>query len=426
MRLKIAYDADIFILCTKYANTNRGGIYFVGYNIAKLFLDNENIDLYFYTYREEDLEESRYYLNQIFPNYDIKIIHRTSKEWIDINIFYSPYRRPEDFITNNKNIKKIMQIHDLVPVIDNCLAWGNHVFEYLYKDYIYFAVSEYTKNELIKYANGIIRDSNIYTTLLSYDHDRFKKMELNDYIRNKYNIPKNKKYVFSLCGIYPRKNLIRIIRTFHQFIDKHNIKDMLFIMGGYHSESFLETFNEGIKEYKDRILRLGYVDDEDIAYLYSGAEWFIYTSQLEGFGIPPLEAMACGCPVITSNNSSLPEVVGDAGIMIDWNSDEQHIEAYEKYYFDKKYREEMVKKGLERSKLFSWEKCANKMLEVMHANFVKKNINYVKLEDIKYIRLFNYIFTLPKLFSITNSSDNRFIIIKILFIKISIKNKKNK
>ena len=99
--------------------------------------------------------------------------------------------------------------------------------------------------------------------------------------------------------------------------------------------------------------------------MYSGAEWFVYTSQYEGFGLPPLEAMSCGCPVITYNNSSLPEVVGDAGIMIDWDSDEQHIQAYEKYYYDENYRKEMALKGLERSKLFSWEKCANQMIEVM-------------------------------------------------------------
>ena len=85
---------------------------------------------------------------------------------------------------------------------------------------------------------------------------------------------------------------------------------------------------------------------KDLAPLYSGAEWFVYTSQYEGFGLPPLEAMACGCPVITSNNSSLPEVVGDAGVMIDWDSDEQHIKAYEKYYFDKKFRDEMAEKGV--------------------------------------------------------------------------------
>lgn len=75
--------------------------------------------------------------------------------------------------------------------------------------------------------------------------------------------------------------------------------------------------------------------------------------------------MSCGCSVITSNNSSLPEVVGNAAIMIDWNSDEQHIQAYEKYYFDNGLRMLNRTKGLERAKQFSWEKCTNEILEVM-------------------------------------------------------------
>ena len=99
--------------------------------------------------------------------------------------------------------------------------------------------------------------------------------------------------------------------------------------------------------------------------MYSNAEWFVYTSQYEGFGLPPLEAMQCGCPVITSNNSSLPEVVGDAGIMIDWDSDEQHIEAYEKYYFSDELKKNNSKKGLERAKSFSWKKTVDEMIKIM-------------------------------------------------------------
>ena len=172
-------------------------------------------------------------------------------------------------------------------------------------------------------------------------------------VRQKYGIPLNGKYVFSLCNIEERKNLIREIKTFADFINKNHIDDMYFVLGGAKVQSFIEIFEKSIDSLdfvKNRIIRAGYIDDEDLAPLYSGAEWFVYTSQYEGFGLPPLEAMACGCPVITSNSSSLPEVVGDAGIMIDWDSDEQHIQAYEKYYFDKKLRAKMSKKGLERSK----------------------------------------------------------------------------
>ena len=116
---------------------------------------------------------------------------------------------------------------------------------------------------------------------------------------------------------------------------------------------------------KSKILKIGYVDDSDQAALYSGALFFVYTSQYEGFGLPPLEAMSCGTPIITSNNSSLPEVVGQAAIMIDYDDDEAHIKAYESYYYNENLRQENSKKGLERAKLFSWKKCADIMITEM-------------------------------------------------------------
>ena len=121
--------------------------------------------------------------------------------------------------------------------------------------------------------------------------------------------------------------------------------------------------------------KAGYIDDEDLAPLYSGAEWFVYTSQYEGFGLPPLEAMSCGCAVITSNNSSLPEVAGDAGIMIDWDNEEEHVQAYEKYYFNPEIRNEYAQKGLERAKQFSWQKCTDEMVKVMVKNENNENQN---------------------------------------------------
>ena len=149
-------------------------------------------------------------------------------------------------------------------------------------------------------------------------------------------------------------------------MEKNKIEDLVWIMGGAVWVSFAkELARQGINWSKKQILHVGYVDDEDLPALYSNAEWFVYTSQYEGFGIPPLEAMSCGCPVITSNNSSLPEVVGNAGIKIDWDSDEQHVEAFEKYYFDDEFRKQNAQKGLERSKIFSWKKSVETMLEKM-------------------------------------------------------------
>ena len=192
-----------------------------------------------------------------------------------------------------------------------------------------------------------------------------KKKELT---KSKYGIPLEKRYVFSLCTLEPRKNLIRAVKSFIRFAEKNSVGDMIFALGGPAWKDFekqLESDADISGLYSKYVVWIGYVDDDDLPVLYSNAEWFVYTSQYEGFGLPPLEAMQCGCPVITSNNSSLPEVVGDAGIMIDWDSDDQHIKAYEEYYFDERLRKDNIRKGLQRSKSFSWTKTIDEMLRRM-------------------------------------------------------------
>jgi len=99
-------------------------------------------------------------------------------------------------------------------------------------------------------------------------------------------------------------------------------------------------------------------------YLYAGASVYMYVSLYEGFGLPILEAMSCGCPVITSNVSSMPEVAGDAAILVDPYSVEEISSAIEKALSDEKLRTEMRKKGQERAKMFSWRKTAEETLQV--------------------------------------------------------------
>jgi len=112
------------------------------------------------------------------------------------------------------------------------------------------------------------------------------------------------------------------------------------------------------------IIFTDFIDDEDLPFLYSGAEMFLYPSLYEGFGLPVLEAMACGTPVIASNLSSLPEVIGEAGILIDPLNVEEIVQAMEKLSKDKRLQEELQKKGLERAKLFSWERAAEETMEL--------------------------------------------------------------
>ena len=393
-KLKIVFSSEL-LFCGLHFNAGRTGLYFVAYNIANYFLKSDkNIDIYFYSKYsgEKELKEC---LSIIFPNIKVNTIDENSKLWLYINIYFSPGRVIPFFVQKMKHIQKYTLLHDTMVKLfpEYYEDWIKGV-EYLnfekylntYNDY-YFANSNNTKKDFIKYYPNINPDY-IYITYLATNNN-FYNRKINNAILEKYNIPTDKKYMFTLCTTEPRKNLIRIIKTFYYFVKNNNINDMVLVMGGGHWDNFLTKFNEEIKEFKDKIIKIGYVDDEDLPYLYSNSYWFVYTSQYEGFGLPPLEAMACGCPVITSNNSSLPEVVGDAGIMIDWDSDEQHIEAYEKYYFDEEYRKEMSKKALERSKLFSWEECANNMLDIMHKNYNKTLIATFQTKYYFYIKIFN-------------------------------------
>lgn len=273
-------------------------------------------------------------------------------------VFFSPRTSAPWFINRQKTVKKYIVLHDLIPVLFKCspemLKWG--WFAYLLRTLngndFYFAISENTKKDYCEYCKKI-DPSHIKIIHWAAGNEFFpqKDFDMRIKLKNKYGIPTDKLYVFACGGQDPRKNVARIVRTFTAFKEKNKIDDLFLVVSGCQ-----ENKDDGFVLYRS------YIDDMDLPLLYSNAEWFVFTSQYEGFGLPPLEAMQCGCPVIVGNNSSLPEVVGDAGLLIDWDNDGQHVNAYEKYYFDEKLRDDNRRKGLERAKLFSWEKTVKGIL----------------------------------------------------------------
>ena len=139
------------------------------------------------------------------------------------------------------------------------------------------------------------------------------------------------------------------------------------MLGGSNWKTFEAELDRTLKQYdKSKIILTGYIKDEDLPKLYSNALMFIYPSLYEGFGLPVLEAMKCGCPVITSNTSSLPEVIGNAGIKINPESDEEMIQAYEKFYYDNFFRELCSERGQIRAKDFTWAGCADEIIDFIN------------------------------------------------------------
>jgi len=312
-------------------------------------------------------------------------LHKDNNFLRKINIFFSTNLYLNYDLLNYKHIQKYMLLHDIIPALfpeyyPTFFSTNDYINEYarmlrLNKEYFYFCVSECTKRDYIKYYSNIINEKKMMVTHNASaqnfypDYDEIKLAKTLDKYKIKYK--NNDKYIFSLCTLEPRKNLIFMVKCFVKFIKKHNIDNFYFFLGGGQWDFFIHKLEEQIinlNEYRDKIVRLGYVDDEDVNILYSNSLFFTFISQYEGFGMPPLEAMQAGTPVITSNNSSLPEVVGDAAIMIDYNSEEQCIKAFEDLYFNEDLRKQYIEKGLERAKLFSWEKTVDKMTKVMIDN----------------------------------------------------------
>jgi glycosyltransferase involved in cell wall biosynthesis len=290
------------------------------------------------------------------------------------DIFFSPgYPAPQK-IRANSNIKRYTLLHDTTPLLFPEFfpamkylgySWVKNLVKNLKEDDHCFANSTQTKEDFLKFCPAL-QDGNITVTPLAASDNFYPcaDPEKTAETKRKYKIPADQKYIFSLCTLEPRKNLLMSIKCFSKFIEQNNIADMVFVLGGGHWQEFMKVL-ENTTVNKDKIIKAGYIDDEDLAPLFSGAEFFVYPSLYEGFGLPVLEAMQCGCPVITANNSALPELVGDSGILIDPGAEEELIQAMKMLYEDKTLREELSRKGLERAGQFSWEKCVDVMTKEM-------------------------------------------------------------
>ncbi|MCI0474822.1 MAG: glycosyltransferase family 4 protein, partial [Anaerolineales bacterium] len=162
----------------------------------------------------------------------------------------------------------------------------------------------------------------------------------------------------------PRTNIPTLIRAFALAKQRGALPHVLVIAGqrGWHYDDIFRTVEE--LQLKDQVLFLGYVPDDDLPGLYSGADLFAFLSWYEGFGFPVLEAMACGTPVLASKTSVLPEVVGDAGILVAPNDPEQVAIEMLRILADAELRREMSARGLERAQFFSQERFAHGILQI--------------------------------------------------------------
>lgn len=224
------------------------------------------------------------------------------------------------------------------------------------------AVSDFTGSELKQIFNIPDGKISVVHNGVSKSFSPHLKSSRIQEIKKKYAIDEN--FILFVGTIEPRKNLPRLVRAYDKLLKGSNIGQKLVIIGAkgwLYKETFKTVQELGLNR---RVIFLGYIPEYKLPYFYNLADLFVYPSLYEGFGLPPLEAMACGTAVISSNTSSLPEVVGDAAILVDPYNVDEIAEVMYSVLSNEGLRKKLEEKGLKRAKMFPWEKTAQKTLQV--------------------------------------------------------------
>lgn len=259
----------------------------------------------------------------------------------------------------------IITIHDIIPLVMEKEYLPGRLKKLLYIVRLKWAIkradiivvdSKYTKEDLIRYLG--VSEHKIRVIYLGIEK-QFKVINSDNSLRDikeKFGI--SGPFILGIGSNEPRKNTISLINAFKILKERYSSDLQLVIVGKQWAKQ--PDTNDCCQD----IIFTGYVEDDELITLYNNTEVFVFPSLYEGFGLPPLEAMACGAPVITSDISSLPEIVGESAVLIDPQNIEQLVDCIWKVVNDREYRLSLKQKGLDHVKSFTWEKSIKELTEL--------------------------------------------------------------
>lgn len=263
---------------------------------------------------------------------------------------------------------KVMNIYDLTFIkypnyIDSVVkAYTERVRRCLGWTDLILTISESSKKDIIEYLQ--VEPQKVYVTpLASRYYPDYLADEAAQTLEAEVKYDFSQPYLLFVSTIEPRKNINAIISAFNYLKEKHKIEHQLVLIGkkGWRYEPIFAAIESS--PWREQIHHLDYLSNELVALFYSKADVFVYPSHYEGFGLPVLEAMTLGAPVVCANSSSLPEVTGKAALLIEPDEPMQLAEGILKVISDSQLRQELIQLGKERAKLFSWEKTAKETLK---------------------------------------------------------------
>jgi glycosyltransferase involved in cell wall biosynthesis len=294
-----------------------------------------------------------------------------------IDIFIFPNL---NFIALSETCRRTITVHDLsFALYPQFYSWKRRLWHKIINpkkiissaDKI-IAVSENTKNDLINIYKIPAEKIGVIYSGIDPKFQPITDQEKLDKIRKKYNLPEN--FILYLGNLEPRKNIEGLIEAFNMLKGYHSpatIHQLPFtsyqlVIAGFPAWSYQSIYNCAKKsKFKNDLKFIGYVESEDKPYLYHLAKLFVYPSFYEGFGFPPLEAMASGTAVIISHTSSLGEIVGQGGLLIDPYNATDIAEAMRLILIDETLRQNLIAKGLDQTKKFNWQNTAEQVLDLI-------------------------------------------------------------
>lgn len=288
-------------------------------------------------------------LNGVFP--DVKLYHAT-----------------EHLLPVISHARNVFTLHDTAylhfpqyHLLQNRLYLTLMMPRFIQRADAVICVSEATRRDAVKYYNVPAAKLHVIYEGVEPRFAPITDSSMREALRTKYNLPA--RFILYVSTIEPRKNLTTLLKAY-AVLHQSQPEIGLVIAGGkgWLYESFFAELRA--LDLERQVQLLGYVPDEDLPALLNCADVFAYPSVFEGFGLPPLEAMACGTPVIVSNASSLPEVVGDAGLLLPPANVQAWVEALRRILNDSALCAELRARGQHRAKQFTWEKAARETLKV--------------------------------------------------------------
>ena len=281
-------------------------------------------------------------------------------------IYHSPFYPLPEATKRKPGLRRFLTVYDLIAILrpdlfeSNVVKLIKKVIASLEPSDWVLCISEATRRDLLALRPDLDPARVRVTHLAAADHFRPELREDEwPALKRKYNLP-DEPYALTLSTLEPRKNIAQVIRCYARLVAERQVGDMRLVMVGTRGWKMDSIFSElgKLGSLSDRVIVTGFVPDSDLAPIYSHATMFVYPSLLEGFGLPPLEAMQCGVPVITSDTSSLPEVVEDAGIKVPPQDADALCQAMAKLFQDSDLRQQLAMRSRERAALFSWTRCA--------------------------------------------------------------------